>query len=413
MLTQCQCGIADIYPVNAVLGMEQHVMEMLTVLVGGQQVAQALHGQVVDVLPQFTPECPDGLDGSVAGDGTFMGVKYAGEHLMVDTRNQFGLVFNMDIKADMQFDAGNRSSGEADFSHTCGIGNSTGNHDCGSAGVYIAAGECAGSIVFGYQLAAYPDTGTLGLEGIGHPIDALGIEGEAGRTAVSSAQDMTLIHHGVQAVIVVVDKVALLECAEGRTRNPHHAEEFGLVEFAWNEGHHVRRDRLEMHRQDQGNEPVAQQNAFCGAHVSTFKDATQRYLAIGQHEGVLDGLVTGRQQIIGRQTTEAGFIALQRTGMYCRDHGPTFGHGVCGISNGAFENLVAPFRIVGCFRYNETAIVIPERVDKSALHGGGTCGDVRHLLLVGGKLLCHVDCSNFLLWPQNRGYRPLPEKCRR
>lgn len=70
---------------------------------------------------------------------------------------------------------------------------------------------------------------------VDRPERGLGVEGEFRGCPIAVASLEHLIHHGVLAVVGIVDDVAFLEIAEFGARNSFDAEKFRLVELAGDE----------------------------------------------------------------------------------------------------------------------------------------------------------------------------------
>ena len=130
------CG-AYPHPLHIVFGMEHHVMEMLAVFVGGKQVAQRLHGQVVNILPKLAAQSPYRLDSRIAGDCGLVRIKNPAHHDMVNARNESRFFFNINVKADMNFHVGRRGSGKIHFNFAGGIFDCAGNNNSVSASVNV------------------------------------------------------------------------------------------------------------------------------------------------------------------------------------------------------------------------------------------------------------------------------------
>ena len=380
-------------PFHFALGMEFHIAEMLAVLIGGKQIAEGLHGQVVDVLTKFAAKCPQGLNGAGAGDSGFVRVQHAGFHLVIHAGDQSRVLFDVHIEADMQFHASGGSGGEG-HGHDTGFIVHSARHDHGRAAVRgVGASKSAGTVIFGHGFAIHIHADAIVLHGIGHTVLVGGSKGVRGSGVVTGAEFFAAIHGAVHAAIVEVDNVTFLEIAESGTSNALHADELRLVEVTGHESHHVGGDSLKPYGKHEGHETVAHEDAFSGGHVGTFKDAAKSDFSGADQHGVFAGLMTGRQHVIRREMPVLHFVALKCAGVNGGDHSTVFRALIESALDSTFKDHVALFALA-LGRGGEEPVFRAERLHKGVTHDRGPASAVRNLL-VERILLAHLSASPF------------------
>ena len=247
-------------PFRYTLGVKQHLPKNLAILVGCQEVAHPGEGHVVDIKAVFAAKPPLGLNGGVPGNGRFMGIEGPAVHFMVDSGDQRRLLFDVHVIADMNFNADGGGLGEGHVDFSSGIVHRAGD-------VYYFSPQTEGShdrarVVRCNHVMIVQHHDAFAFQRVDRPERGLGVEGEFRGCPIAVASLEHLIHHGILAVVCVVDDVAFLEIAEFGARNSFDAEKFRLVELAGDERDHVGRDGVQQHGQDEGHHAVTHDDAL-------------------------------------------------------------------------------------------------------------------------------------------------------